>query len=256
MKDYLNVGEISSLFGINVQTLHYYERIGLFRAAGRTESGHRRYRVDQVYQLASIRYLRRMGYSIEEIREFLNERTPDETLRRLEEHSVRLKRQVNELLRLDGAITRKIDFIERKREHLDPERIEVRWFPERWFIPIGSESQLYGREEFYFFPTIAIYDAEGTHFGGYVEPGLDGLAADPEQGTPALGSIPAGEYLVGYHVGAYETISRSFERMRGAHPELVFGDQIVNFNIIDQFVENERENYVTEVQMPIAGRRP
>ena len=252
MKEYLNVGELGGLFGLNVQTLHYYERIGLFRPSQRTESGHRRYEVDQIYQLASIRYLRRMGYSIDEIREFLGERTPDDTIRRLRDHSVRLKRQVNELLRIDEAIQRKIDYIEYKRENLDTERMEIRWFPERWYIPIGSETQLYGREEFYFFPTIAFYDAEGKHFGGLVELGRDGLRTDSGgDPQPKLESIPAGEYLVGYHVGAYEKIQPSFDRLRASRPELLFGEQIINFNIIDQFVERDPRKYITEIQIPV-----
>ena len=257
MKEYLNVGEISSLFGLNVQTMHYYERIGLFVPAARTESGHRKYAVDQIYQLSSIRYLRRMGYSIEEIREFLEERTPDETIRRLKEHSLRLQQQVEELQRLDDAIERKIRYIEHKRENLDTDRIEIRWFPERWYIPIGSENQLFGEEEFYLFPTIAFYEKEGKRFGGYVDLGIDGLKK-PVAGRAAsdLRSIPAGDYLVGYHVGAYEEIGPSFERMRAARPDLTFRDTVVNFNIIDQFVERDPDKYITEIQMPVETAGP
>lgn len=30
MKAYLTVGEMGQMFGLNVQTLHYYDKIGLF----------------------------------------------------------------------------------------------------------------------------------------------------------------------------------------------------------------------------------
>ena len=257
MSDLLSVGEIGRLFGLNVQTLHYYERVGLFAPAERTESGHRRYEQDQIYQLASVRYWRRMGYSIDEIHSFLDARTPEITLNRLREHSEILRQQVAKLQHIDAAICRKIEYIEQKTRDLDTNSITQKYFPRRWYIPVGTESQIYGRDEFYLYPTIAFYEKSGKHFGVYVddegaaqlrnEPSKDGATVVPE-----LLSIPEGWYLVGYHKGAYERIPESFERMRKHYSQLRFGEPVVNFNIIDQFVERNADHYITEIQMPIA----
>lgn len=65
-KEYLNVNELATLFGLNVQTLHYYDKIGILKPSYRDpKNGYRKYRFDQTYKLASIRYMRKLGYSIE-----------------------------------------------------------------------------------------------------------------------------------------------------------------------------------------------
>jgi hypothetical protein len=38
MKEYLTVGELARTFGLDVQTLHYYDSIGLFQPARRTQN--------------------------------------------------------------------------------------------------------------------------------------------------------------------------------------------------------------------------
>ena len=35
-KEYLNVNELATLFGLNVQTLHYYDKIGILKPATET----------------------------------------------------------------------------------------------------------------------------------------------------------------------------------------------------------------------------
>ena len=65
-KEYLNVNELATLFGLKVQTLHYYDKIGILKPSYRDpNNGYRKYRFDQTYKLASIRYMRKLGYSIE-----------------------------------------------------------------------------------------------------------------------------------------------------------------------------------------------
>jgi hypothetical protein len=57
--------------------------------------------------------------------------------------------------------------------------------------------------------------------------------------------------LVGYHVGPYENISETFDRMHSLRSDLNFSGRIVNFNIVDQFVEANSDNYITEIQMEL-----
>lgn len=84
MKAYLTVGEMGQMFGLNVQTLHYYDKIGLFCPQMRNpETGRRKYKFDQIYQLATIRYLRKLGYPLEDVRVYLNSRSPVHTMQLL-----------------------------------------------------------------------------------------------------------------------------------------------------------------------------
>lgn len=245
MKEYLTVSEIGSLFGLNTQTLHYYDRIGLFQPLVRDqETGYRRYYFDQIYQLASIRYLRKMGYSIKDIQQFLSARTPERTIESLRRRSQELHDQWDRLIQVDEAILRKINFIEQKRMGLDPAAVELRWLPERWYIPIGEEERLYMKDAFYFYPTTVLYEGDTKYFGAY-------LGTVTEDGPPNMASIPEGQYLVGYHQGPYERVPESFDRIRSSSPQLQTAERVTTLNIIDQFVERDSGRYITEIQIRI-----
>ena len=65
--------------------------------------------------------------------------------------------------------------------------------------------------------------------------------------------IPAGVYYRGYHLGTYETIFDTFDRLRdiAAARGHRLQERTVSLNIIDQFVEPDCSKYLTEVQIRI-----
>ena len=244
--DYLTVSQIGQLFGVSVQTLHHYDRLGLFQPEKRDAgNNYRRYRFDQIYKLASIRFLRKMDVPLNDIRRYLDTRTPGGTMSLLENRLEELQEQWKELLRIHGAIERRLQFIDEKMKDLNVSIVEIRELPERRYIPIGHEEQLYMDDSFYFYPTLVLYQGEERLFGAYV------AEADITDAEVTTERIPAGRYLTGYHKGFYETISESFERMKAAAPNCRAADWCVAQNIIDQFVENDRSEYITEIQMPL-----
>jgi DNA-binding transcriptional MerR regulator/effector-binding domain-containing protein len=253
VKEWFTVGEISSLFDLNVQTLRYYDAIGLFSPAQkRGASGARRYQFDQIYRLAAIRFLKKLGYPLERIRKSLDSRSPAFSIAEMRSQSAELRRRCEEFSRIREGIDRKLRFIEEKTASLDLGEIRLRIFPMRRYIPLGVEDNLYRQDDFYFYPTVVFYQGRAKIFGAM----LTDDYSDEGPG-PKPREIPGGDYLVGYHRGPYETIEESFARIRTEAPGmgLHVGDETVNVNIIDQFVERDARNYVTEIQM-IATRRP
>ena len=74
MKDHpaeLFIGTLSRRSGVNIETIRYYERIGLMPAPPRSDGGHRVYDHDHLKRLSFIHRSRRLGFSIKEIRELL-----------------------------------------------------------------------------------------------------------------------------------------------------------------------------------------
>ena len=68
----LTIGSRAKKTGTKVQTIRYYEQIGLMPEPGRTEGGQRRYGDDELDRLAFIRHARQLGFSLEAIRELLD----------------------------------------------------------------------------------------------------------------------------------------------------------------------------------------
>lgn len=67
----LRIGMLSKRTGCNIETIRYYERIGLLPKTPRTEGGYRLYRVDHLKRLNFIRRARELGFSLDEVRTLL-----------------------------------------------------------------------------------------------------------------------------------------------------------------------------------------
>ena len=67
----LGIGKASEKSGCNIETIRYYERIGLLPNPGRSAGGHRMYNAEQVQQLIFIKRARELGFSLQEIKALL-----------------------------------------------------------------------------------------------------------------------------------------------------------------------------------------
>lgn len=67
----LTIGAISRATGINIETIRYYERIGLLPAPPRTRGNYRAYTAAEQKKLNFVRRTRNLGFTIDEIRGLL-----------------------------------------------------------------------------------------------------------------------------------------------------------------------------------------
>ena len=70
--DFFTSGELSRRTGVNVETIRYYERIGLMPHPPRTQGGHRAYTHDGLRTLAFIRRSRELGFGLDDVRALLS----------------------------------------------------------------------------------------------------------------------------------------------------------------------------------------
>ncbi len=102
-RDGLLIGELAARFGVNRETLRYYERRGLLRSR-RTPSGYRLYDDEAVERLAFIRRAQAFGFSLEEIGELLSlnpdsPRSCDRVLKMLDDKLSELARRIEAMQR-------------------------------------------------------------------------------------------------------------------------------------------------------------
>ena len=67
----LSRGELARRTGVNLETIRYFERVGILAAPPRTEGGHRVYGEEHVRALGFIRRARDLGFTPEEVRAIL-----------------------------------------------------------------------------------------------------------------------------------------------------------------------------------------
>jgi Cu(I)-responsive transcriptional regulator len=68
----MKIGELSRATGTNIETIRYYERIGLLPAPDRTAANYRSYGDPHRARLTFVRHSRDLGFTIEEIRSLLD----------------------------------------------------------------------------------------------------------------------------------------------------------------------------------------
>ena len=105
----MSIGVLSGRTGCHIETIRYYERIGLLPPPPRSAGGHRVYGVDHLKRLTFIRRGRQLGFALKDVRGLLalvdgGGQTCDEvqalTLAHLDE--VRLK--IDDLKVLEGVL--------------------------------------------------------------------------------------------------------------------------------------------------------
>ncbi len=67
----MKIGEAATVSGCHIETIRYYERLGLLPRPMRTSSGYRTYRPEEVDRLRFIARGRELGFSLDEIRSLL-----------------------------------------------------------------------------------------------------------------------------------------------------------------------------------------
>jgi MerR family transcriptional regulator, mercuric resistance operon regulatory protein len=102
----LTRGALAARTGCNVETVRYYERIGLLPAPPRSAGGHRLYGPDLVKRLTFVRKSRDLGFTIEEIRDLLTvvdggAYTCAQVQQMARDHARRIRHKIADLRRLE-----------------------------------------------------------------------------------------------------------------------------------------------------------
>jgi DNA-binding transcriptional MerR regulator len=71
MKEPLTIGALARSTATNIETIRYYEKIGLLPAPARTAANYRAYGPDHLARLSFVRRSRDLGFSIEAVRDLL-----------------------------------------------------------------------------------------------------------------------------------------------------------------------------------------
>jgi len=140
----LTIGEMSEYCDVPADTLRYYDKIGLFRPLHiDPENGYRYYSILQSEVLGTIVELRRVGFSIEEIRLFMQNRHLDQSIGLLEQAVRRIDRQAADLKRISRTLKSRIRHIQSFQTDYAESDFIIRRLPKRkfWVLPDRIDMQ-------------------------------------------------------------------------------------------------------------------
>src|SRR5215472_6324378 len=117
MRAELSIGELSKAAGVKVVTIRFYEKTGILTPPARSDGNYRIFRSEHLRRLHFIRRCRDLGFSLDQVRDFLrlsNENTAscakvcriaELHLKDVEEKLADLKHLASELRRITASCT-------------------------------------------------------------------------------------------------------------------------------------------------------
>ena len=275
MKEYYTISEISRLYGIGVDSLRYYERIGAL-SPRRGENNYRLYSLKDIYRLNIIRDLLTLGFSVKQIGEYLGRQNVESTLSMLEEEKEKIRQQRERLKQMERAIGERMEHLEKFRT-VEAGRFACVSCPERCCLRLNAEirrdeemdyavKRLQKRHE------DKIRSLGEREIGASVsvqdvENGIDNLfhsvfiileeRPGKKENPDGLLILPAGEYLTVYYRGGYQ---QSPERIRELLAEArrrclaVEGDVLEWYPVDNRYTVDAGE-FVTRLQVKVRPER-
>ena len=267
MKEYYTVSEISRLYGIGIDSLRYYEKIGAL-SPRRGENNYRLYSLKDIYRLNVIRDLLMLGFSMKQIGEYLDCQNMESTLSMLEEEKKKVRQQSERLKRIEQAIEERVAHLE-KYEKIEVGSYQCLRCQARYCLQLNAEirrdeemdyavKRLQKRHE------DKIRSLGEREIGASVSPQdvkngiynlfhsvfiiLDEIPEDGER--DGLLVLPEGEYLTVYYRGSYrQSPQRILELMEEAERRgLKIEGDILEWYPVDNRYTVEPQEFVTRLQ--------
>jgi len=108
MAEAVHIGKAAKVAGVTVDTIRFYQRLGLIKSTGRSAGGYRLFDEEQIRDLTFVRHAQALGFSLTEIKELV--------ALRQKHHSCS---EVQSMLKLKlGDIREKIDSLSQLEEEL------------------------------------------------------------------------------------------------------------------------------------------
>lgn len=266
MKDYYKINEIARLYGIGPDSLRYYEKLGLL-SPRRDTNGYRLYNLKDMYKLTVIRDLRKLDFSMAQIREFLEGQCIDNTLAQLRREQSILEEKLQEMKRRKSLIGKRIEGLE-AAEKIETGTITLLEMPERrcvlleQYITKDEEMDLVikklhrqheDRIQDLGTQTIGAFFSEDVIREG-IPNSYDSVFFVLEDGTGESDFVlPAGRYASCFYRGGYEQNAEQVHRMLDYLEEAGVRASGGAFELyrIDNRDTIREEEFLTEIQIPV-----
>ena len=259
-------GQFARLYHINKKTLLFYHQIGLFSPAVVGDNRYRYYSYRQCAQLETILLLRQLNFSLEEIRDFMQNPSPTALRGVYLQKIQQIDAQLIKLRQLKEALVWQSQEIDRLQD-IDLGAIGVQYRPAQCMLvcPVmphttpEEETKMllqgvgdllsqnpYGTAYGTMVPTEKLYSHQSEEYSAVymlLEPGSD---------LPGAVTRPNGLYLCGWCLGSWDNLPACYDRLLAyaADQGLTLGDYSYETSANEMFVQSEEE-YITQIEIPI-----
>lgn len=266
MKNLFSVGELSKLQNISRQTLIFYDKIGLFCPAYvDPQNGYRYYSAAQLDSLDTICIMKKIGFSLDEIKAYLKGYTLDTSLVALRKQLTIIERQIQDLQVIKSRVEHRCLQLEQSASIRDKiADVSVQTAKQQTILlqevasPYTLEMVSVATKQCFvrsfrerlpvFFQSGAIVPLSRIRQGQYT---LASHAFLPIEKCSAAGvvELPAGPCVVTYHTGDYLSIGIAYERILAycqEHRLHILSDSY-EFALTDYLSTGDETEYITKI---------
>lgn len=276
MKSLYTISEVAGYFNVSNQTLHYYDRIGLLRPSTvDPQTKYRYYDQQQFNKMFMIRELKRIGFSLDEIAAFAENKNLESLGEVLKINRGEVEERIEELVRIRDRIDFYLDMIRlagRVRRKMD---CEFRFIPARYVFYINVNFALEDLSQ----NVEMLYKAYVKAAGLSIPQELDnkmiltmeqdrirrgrfkyysgiGLLVPKPFKNPNLFELPEFLYASVIHVGDYAGLPAEYKRVCSFIEKqgCLIDGHAVEVSLINTVHTSNPEDFVTEIQIPV--RKP
>ena len=118
-KNLFTIGELANYQNISKQTLIFYDKTGLFKpACVDPKNGYRYYSTGQIDKLDTILIMKKIGFSLKEIREYMKDYTIDSSLVVLRRQLTVIRQQIRELRLIENRLSHRCSQMEQAKGYI------------------------------------------------------------------------------------------------------------------------------------------
>lgn len=270
MKNKFSIGEMAKLHNTTIKTLRYYDEIGLLKPIQIDQNNsYRYYSTEQFEQLNTIQYLKEIGFTLKKIKRHLDHRDIDGFLALLEKQKTLTENKIKELERVNRKFQNRIEDIRTAREIKNLGVATIKEMKERRIVRLMEKITTEPEMEVSLRQLENMANMNASIFIGGVGHtiGMDHvikskfdeynsifiLIEEEDIQNSLVTTFREGKYACinyrGDHHNSspYYKILLDFIKENELH---ITGDSIER-TIIDHYISKDKEDYLTEIQIPV-----
>ncbi|QIK69518.1 MerR family transcriptional regulator [Erysipelothrix sp. HDW6C] len=263
--DKITTGQFAKLANVPKHVLFYYDEIDLFKPEFVEDNGYRYYAYHQYYAFIVITFLRDMGMPLAEIKDYLDNRSPDHLTSILTQRLDMIEENIQKLMLSQNFITHTLDNIKiAQQSPLDICQIKE---THQELLIISQESPTRNPKD-YLSELTAFSVDNGITFVNYIGTMIhrdDVFAGNPRNHSfhyaTVLGEMdatntitrPKGKYLTYLHHGDFDSIYKGYEAMvdYAKNHQLKLGDYFYENLLINEITVKTVDEFIVEISVQI-----
>lgn len=135
-----HIGELSNLFSISVDSIRYYEKMGLINPMRNVDNGYREYTMDDFETIVIVRELLALGFHMDKICDFIRSRNLDSTMNILNQEINIIDQSIMELTLKKRSIENRMETINSALSLPLDGKVYKKYIDERHVIMVSEEN--------------------------------------------------------------------------------------------------------------------